>query len=133
MLAPREVQEQNDPVIATTGQAPAIGTHAERLNCPLMPLPYHQALPTLHIPPAHAPIAAATEQHRCGRTPGERIHDRARLAQGLPAFPARHLPDEDLPTASVSATTGQPRTIGTPGHAHDHAPMPLQRSSHRAV
>src|SRR5258708_3062264 len=131
MLAPREVPEQNDPFIATTGQAPAIGTHAERLNCPLMPLPHHQALPTLHIPPAHAPIAAATEQHRCGRTPGERIHDRARLAQGLPAFPARHLPDEDLPTASVSATTGQPRPIGPPVPAPAHPPMPRPRISRR--
>src|SRR5207302_81733 len=125
MLATMEIADVDGPVIAATGQHAPIGTHSKRLDCPLMPLPKRQALPALHVPPAHAPIAAATEQHRSSRTPGQRVHDRARLPPGLQALPTGHLPDEDLPTASSAPTaTGQPRAIGTPGHAHDPATMP---------
>src|SRR5207237_892427 len=61
MLATLEIPDLDGPVIAATGEPLAIGTHAERLDCPLMPLPKGQALPALHVPPVHAPIAAATE------------------------------------------------------------------------
>src|SRR5205085_9177202 len=115
------------PFIPATAQSAPIGTHSERLDRPLVPLPKCQALPALHVPPAHAPIAATTEQHRGVRTPGQRVHDRARLPPGLQALPTGHLPDEDLPTASSAPTaTGQPRAIGTPGHAHDPATTPLE-------
>ncbi len=126
MLATLQIPHLNGIVIAATGQSPAIGAHPERLDRPLMPLPKRQALPALRVPPAHAPIAAATDQHRSGRTPGQRVHDRVRLAPGLQALPTLHIPDEELPAASASATTGQLRAIGAPGHAQDDTTMPLE-------
>src|SRR6266436_909578 len=134
VLAALEIPDVDGPVIAATGQSAAIGTHSERLDRPLMPLPKRQALPALHVPPAYAPIAAATEQHRSSRTPGQRAHNRARLAPGLEALPTGHLPDEDLPAASSAPpTAGQPRAIGTPGHAHDHATLPPEALQQPAV
>src|SRR5215469_2359310 len=62
LLAALEVPQLNGIVITTTGQYLSIGTHAERLDCPLMPLLHPQALPTLHVPPAQHTIAIATEQ-----------------------------------------------------------------------
>src|SRR2546426_3856292 len=98
-----------------------------------MSLTYPHAFPAVHVPPAQHAIAAATDQQHFRWTPGERVHDRARLAPSVQALPTVRVPDEELPTTSAPATTGQPRPIGTPGHAHDHATMPLQRSSHCAV
>src|SRR6266852_4590056 len=62
-----------------------------------MPLPKRQAFPVLRVPPAQVPIVAATDQHRSGRTPGQRVHDHIRLAPGLQALPTLHIPDEELP------------------------------------
>src|SRR5258708_6050857 len=56
-----------------------------------------------------------------------------RLAHAVQALPAPHIPDEELRTTPATATTGQPRPLRTPGHAHDHTTMPLQRSSKPAV
>src|SRR5712671_2074471 len=126
MLAALQIPQLNGIVVPATGQSPAIGTHPERLDRPLMLLPKRQALPVLHIPPAQVPIAAATDQHRSGRTPGERVHDNVRLVPGLQALPTLRIPDDKLPAASASATTGQPGAIGAPGYAHDHTTMPLE-------
>jgi hypothetical protein len=40
-------------------------------------------------------------------------------------------PDEELSTASTSATTGQVRPIRAPVHTHHHATMPLQAGLQR--
>src|SRR2546421_3320417 len=90
------------------------------------------APPALDIPPAEHTVAATTDQHRAGRTPGERIHDLAQFAQRVQEFSAAGTPDEELSTASTSATTGQARPIRAPGQAHDHATMPLQAGLLRA-
>src|SRR2546430_5792824 len=129
LVAALEIPYLDSTTIAATGQSPAIGAHSERLDRTLMPLSHRQALPTLHVPPAQGPIAAATDQYDACRTPGQRVHDLARLAQGVQALSTVRIPDEELPTASTPAATGQPRPIRTPCHAHDHATMPLQRSS----
>src|SRR5260221_4104016 len=129
MLATLQVPERDGPIIPATGQRAPIGTHLERLDRPLMRLSHSHALSLLQVPPPQHAIAAATQQHHAGRAPGQRVHDCARLAQGVQALPTLPIPDEELLTITASATTGQPRPIGTPGHAHDHATMPLQRSS----
>src|SRR5256885_4623888 len=94
------------------------------------------ALPALDIPPAEHAVTAPTDQHRAGRTPHQRIHDLAQLTQSVEGFctvgSAAGIPDEELSTASTSATTGQARPIRAPGHAHDHATMPLQAGLLRA-
>src|SRR5258708_29562393 len=91
------------------------------------------APPALDIPPAEHAVAATADQHRAGRTPCERIYDLAQLAQGVQALSTMYIPDEELSTASTSATTGQARTIRAPCHAHDHATMPLQAGLLRSV
>src|SRR5216683_7309726 len=91
------------------------------------------ALPTLEIPPAEHTVTAPADQHRAGRTPSERIHDLAQFAQRVQELSTVRTPDEELSTASTSATTGQARPIRAPGHAHDHATMPLQPGKLRAV
>src|SRR5712692_3235991 len=95
------------------------------------------ALPTLEIPPAEHTVTAPADQHRAGRTPSERIHDLAQFAQRVqelsPVGSAAGTPDEELSTASTSATTGQARPIRAPGHAHNHATMPLQAGLLRSV
>src|SRR5947209_17351782 len=48
-------------------------------------------------------------------------------------LPTLHIPDEDLSTASASATTGQSRAIRAPGYAHDHATMPLELLEQSAI
>src|SRR5260221_8746595 len=132
-IAALEIPDVDDTIIPATGEPAAIRAALERLDRPLMRLSHSHALSLLQVPPAQHAIAAATKQHHAGRAPGQRIHDRARLAQGVQALPTLHIPDEELLTITASATTGQPRPIGTPGHAHDHATMPLQRSSKPAV
>src|SRR5438046_521103 len=59
-LTTLQVPECNDPVIATTGQCAAIGTHLERLHHPPMRFLHPHALPTLHLPPAQPAITAST-------------------------------------------------------------------------
>src|SRR5258708_3017839 len=128
-----QTPQSNRIVVPATGQRLPVGTHLERLDPSLMLLPKRQALPMLHVPPAHGPIAAATDQHRSGWTPDQRVHDRVRLAQGLQALPTLRIPDDELPAAFASATTGQSRAIGAPGYAHDCATMPLELLEQRAV
>src|SRR5258708_35845081 len=84
------------------------------------------ALPTLEIPPAEHTVTAPADQHRAGRTPRQRIHDLAQFAQRVQELSTVRIPDEELSTASTSATTSQVRPIRAPCHAHDHATMPLQ-------
>src|SRR5947209_6393721 len=50
--------------------------------------------------------------------------------QRAQVFAALEIPDVD---GTITAPTGQPRAIGAPCHAQDHATMPLQRSSKSAV
>src|SRR5260221_7532187 len=116
----------NGIVGPASGKSPAIGCPPAGRDRRLTPLPKRQAIPALRCPQAHAPIAAATDQLRSGRTPGQRVHDRVRLAPGLQVLPTLHIPDEELPAASASATTGQSCAIGAPGHAHDDTTMPLE-------
>src|SRR5260221_1169894 len=61
------------------------------------------------------------------------MHNRVWLAQGVQAFPATRLPDEEFPPATAPAATGQPSAIRTPGHARRQAPMLLQFREQRAV
>src|SRR5260370_2314407 len=84
------------------------------------------ALPTLEIPPAEHTVPAPADQDRAGRTPRQRIHDLAQFAQRVQELSTVRIPDEELSTASTSATTSQVRPIRAPCHAHDHATMPLQ-------
>src|SRR5438270_8171122 len=126
MLTALEIPHLNSIVVPATGQSPAMGTFSKRLDRPLMPLLHHQALPALRVPPAEHAIAAATDQQRSGQTPGQRVHDRARLAPCVQALPTLHIPDDELPAVSASATTGQSRAIRTPRHTHNHATMPLE-------
>src|SRR2546428_612224 len=51
MLATVQVPERDDPVLPTTGQSAAIGTHLERLHRPLMRSSHPHALPARHLPP----------------------------------------------------------------------------------
>src|SRR5258708_15440809 len=84
------------------------------------------ALPTLEIPAAEHTVPAPADQHRAGRTPRQRIHAPAQFAQRVQELSPVRIPDEELSTASTSATTSQVRPIRAPCHAHDHATMPLQ-------
>src|SRR5258708_19745847 len=84
------------------------------------------ALPTLEIPAAEHTVPAPADQHRAGRTPRQRIHALAQFAQRVQELSTVRIPDEELSTASTSATTSQVRPIRAPCHAHDHATMPLQ-------
>src|SRR5258708_12659613 len=84
------------------------------------------ALPTLEIPPAEHTVTAPADQHRAGRTPRQRVPDVGQFAQRVQELATVRIPDEELSTASPSATTSQVRPIRAPCHAHDHATMPLQ-------
>src|SRR6266567_3426756 len=62
VLTTREVPDGDSAIVPTTGKRAAIGTHLERLNCPLVrPVRLH-ALPVLDVPPAEYTITAATDQ-----------------------------------------------------------------------
>src|SRR5712692_1726829 len=130
MLAALQLPDVDSAIVPATGERAAIGTHLERLDCPLVRPARVHALSALDVPPAEHTVAATADQHRTGRTPSERIHDLAQFAQGVQALStvgsAAGTPDEELSTASTSATTGQARPIRAPGHAHNHTTMPLQ-------
>src|SRR3989442_2157410 len=53
--------------------------------------------------------------------------------QGPHALPAVRIPHQQLFAASAPTSTGQPRSIGAPCHARDHATMSLQPLEQRAV
>src|SRR5258708_28614786 len=137
MLGALQLPDVDSAIVPATGERAAIGTHLERLDCPLVRPARVHALSALDVPPAEHTVAATADQHRASRIPSERIHDLAQFAQGVQALStvgsAAGTPDEELSTASTSATTGQARPIRAPRHAHDHAPMPLHPDKLRAV
>src|SRR5438105_12487158 len=133
MFAALEIPDGDGTIIAATGQPLVIRAAPERQDRPLMGHAYPHALPTLQVPPAQPAITAATQQLCSGQTPGQRVHEGVWFAQAIEAFPTAHIPDEEFPLATAPAPTGQPRAIGAPCHAQDHATMPLQRSSKSAV
>ena len=63
MLATVQVPERDDPVIAATGQRAVIGTHLERLDCPLMRLSHSHALSMLQAPSAQHTVPASASAH----------------------------------------------------------------------
>src|SRR5712691_8394891 len=98
-----------------------------------MCLAHPHALPVLQVPPAQHAIPTAADQHCSARIPCECIRDPTQFAQGVQALATVDIPDEELSTASTSATTGQACPIRAPGHAHHHAAMPLQAGLLRSV
>src|SRR6266699_1594742 len=56
MLGALQIPHLDSAIIPATGQHLPIGAHSERLDRALMPLMHRQALPALHVPPAHRPI-----------------------------------------------------------------------------
>ncbi len=119
MLATLQVPERDGPVIPATSQKPPIGTHLERLHCPLMRFSLPHALPTVHLPPAHPPVTASTVHQLSTESPGQ-CKDHPRMPfKGVHALPAVGIPHEELPTVAAATTRGQPRPIRTPGHTRD--------------
>src|SRR3989440_6243441 len=137
MLAALQIPDVDSAIVPATGERAAIGTHLEGLDCPLVRQARVHALSALDVPPAERAVAATADQYRASRAPGERIHDLAQFAQRVQEFStvgsAAGTPDEELSTASTSATTGQARPIRAPSHAHDHAAMPLQPGKLRPI
>ena len=84
----------------------------------------------LQVPPAQQAIAAATDQHPSSRTPYQRVHDRARLAQGLQALPTAAPLDVPEPDCLVQAATGHEPPIGTPDHGEHGVGVPCERLAH---
>ena len=132
MFAALQIPYLDSTVIPATGEPLAIRAQLERLDRPLMGLAHPHTLPVLQVPPAQHAIAAATQQLRSARTPGQRLHDRVWLAQGVQALPAARLPDKKLSPATAPTPTGQPRAIRTPRHARRPAPMLWQFREQRA-
>src|SRR6266567_5606728 len=67
-----EVPDSDGPVLPAAGQPASIGTHLERLDCPLMRLLHPHAPPTLDLPPAYHPVTASTDHRLPARSPGHR-------------------------------------------------------------
>src|SRR5438132_1255470 len=117
-LATVQVPERDDPVIPATGQRAAIGTHLERLDCPLMRFSLPHALPAVHLPPAHHPVTASSKHQLSTGSPGQRRdHPRmphqgalacppveCRFIEHVVALPAVGIPHEELPTVPAAAT-----------------------------
>src|SRR5438876_8848219 len=132
MLAALQLPDVDSAIVSATGERAAVGTHLERLDCPLVRPARLHALSALDVPPAEHAVAATADQHRAGRTPGERIHDLAQFAQRVQELSTMRTPDEDLSNALAPATTSQARPIRAPRHAHHHAVVPLQAGLLRA-
>src|SRR5438105_843922 len=111
MVAALEIPDVDSAIVPATGERAAIGTHFERLDCSLVRQARVYALSALDVPPGECAAAATADQHRAGRTPGERIYDLAQFAQRVQEFSTVGTPDEELSIASTSATTGQARPI----------------------
>src|SRR3989441_9909829 len=119
MLATLELPDVDGPFIPATGQLGAIGTHSDRVYCPLMRLSHPHALPAGNLPPAQPAVTAPTDQHLPTRVPG---HSRGRSGmsrQSAHPFPALRLPHEELSALSPTTSRGQPVSVRAPGHAHD--------------
>src|SRR5258707_1835930 len=127
------VPYHDNTTVPATGKSLAIRTHSERLNRPLMRCSHPHALPALHIPPAQHPVAPSTDQQVSQLHPGYSKHETGMPRQGPHALPAVRIPHQQLFAASAPASTGQPRSIGAPCHARDHATMSLQPLEQRAV
>ena len=133
MLATREVPDGDSAIVSTTGERSAIGTRLEGLDCSLVRLLRLHTLSALDIPPAEHTVTAATDQHRAGGAPGQRIDHLARLVPVGEARPRLRIPDEEFPLAPAPTDTGQPRPIGTLGHAHNGPLMPRQSLEQPAI
>src|SRR5258706_5732793 len=133
MLATVQVPERDGPIIPTAGQHAPIGTHLERLDCPLMRLAHLHARPAVDLPPAQHAVTVSTDQPLPTRSPDHR-RDHPRMPRkgsipcitsppervpGRAALPALHLPHPQLPAISLplaAAARGQSRAIGAPSH-----------------
>src|SRR2546423_6045367 len=143
MLATVQVPERDGPIIPAAGQPAPIGTHLERLDCPLMrlliPVPqtgFPHALPAVDLPPAQPPVTASTDKPLPARIPGHRSNHPRMPFKGVHELPAVGIPHEELPTVALPLATtnrGQPRPVRTPGHAHDGPMMPRQLQELRAI
>src|SRR5712691_1928203 len=125
LLAALKVPQGDGSVIPTTGQPAAIGTSPERTDRPLMRLSHPHALPARDIPPAQHAVTTPTDQQPLARTPGDGIVDTAMPRKGSHALSALLIPHQQLPSAFGAASTGQPDSIGAPGHARNHPLMSL--------
>src|SRR5436309_12678756 len=67
------------------------------------------------------------------RAPGHGIDDTRMPRKGSHELPALDIPHKQLPTASATATRGQPRPIRTPGDACDDPVMSRQTLEPRAI
>src|SRR3954470_11798619 len=87
-FATLQVPERDDPVIPAAGQSASIGTHLERLDCPLMRLLHPHAFSALHVPPAKSPVTASTEHQISTESPGQ-CKDHPRMPfKGVHELPA---------------------------------------------
>src|SRR5260370_42698288 len=123
MLAALQLPDVDSAIVPTTGQRAAIGTHLERLACPLVRLARLHALSALDIPPAQHSVAATADQHRAGRTPGHCIHDPRMPRQDPYALQASHIPHEQLLVVSAPSARAQPLPITAPAHVVHFALM----------
>src|SRR5579859_316783 len=93
MFAALQLPDVDRAIVPATGERAAIGTHLERLDCPLVRPERVHALSALDIPPAEHAVAVTADQHRAGRTPSERIHDLAQFAQRMQELSTVRTPD----------------------------------------
>src|SRR5450432_2023752 len=104
-----------------------------------MRLLYPHTLPTVDLPPAQPAVAASTDQHLPTRNPGySRNYPWMPHKSAIPCLPGRvapplYLPDEEFSAFSAAAPRGQPRPIGTPGHARNDSMMPRQPQQLRPI
>src|SRR5207237_4963488 len=119
MLATLQVPDSDGPVLPATGEPAAIGTHLERLYCPLMRLLHPHALPTLDLPPAYHPVTASTDHQLPARTPGHRSNHPRMPYKVSHARPAKGVPHHQFPAVADAGGRGKPPAIGAEGHAHD--------------
>src|SRR5207245_11047995 len=92
MLAALQLPHVDSAIVPATGERAAIGTHLERLDCPLVRPAHLHTLSAIDVPPAQHATAAATDQHRAGRTPYERIYDLSQLANCVQALSTVYIP-----------------------------------------
>src|SRR6266571_3545398 len=133
MLATLEIPDHDGAVIPATGQLAAIGTHFDRVYCPLMRLSHSQALPAGNLPPAQPAVTAPTDQHLPTRVPGHSRGCSGMSRQSAHPFPALRLPHEEMSAFSPTTSGCQPVSVRAPGHAHDGLKVSHQPSYQRAI
>ncbi len=104
-----EARRSPDPtldraIIPATDQALAIWAALERLDRLLMGLSHPHTLPTLQVPPAQHAIAAATQQLRSARTPGQRLQTAFGSLKVYRRSPLRASQTKSSPLPPVLAT-----------------------------